>query len=109
MGRIDWTKALLSLEFKPYSVKDDPFEDIVVGLEPSSDLRRRNLGQIMTYAELSFQKQHRTHHYTIVLPLMSGWLSGPLSAPIIYARRKFNISARNLRQAYTVTYIMHLR
>ena len=66
MGRIDWTKALLSMECKPYSVKDDPFEDIVVGLEPSSDLRRRNLGQIMTYAELSFEKQHRTHHYTIV-------------------------------------------
>ncbi|KAI0770685.1 hypothetical protein C8Q74DRAFT_1202236 [Fomes fomentarius] len=69
-GQTDWSKVELSCELKATDVKDDPFDDSKghkTYFPASSDKRRRNLGQIMSYATLVFDRQHRTHHFTVVI------------------------------------------
>ncbi|KAI0364387.1 hypothetical protein BV20DRAFT_1005864 [Pilatotrama ljubarskyi] len=69
-NRTDWSKIELSIECKRTPDADDPFDDEdstgVPGV-PFSDRRRDNLGQIMTYSTLVFERQQRTHHYTLII------------------------------------------
>ncbi|KAI0368967.1 hypothetical protein BV20DRAFT_1113866 [Pilatotrama ljubarskyi] len=63
--RTDWSTIELSIECKISDKWDDPFDDRT-GI-PFSDRRRDNLGQIMNYSTLVFERQQRTHHYTLII------------------------------------------
>ncbi|KAI0770656.1 hypothetical protein C8Q74DRAFT_1276729, partial [Fomes fomentarius] len=67
-GRADWAKVELSIEMKPDEKLDDPFDDTRLPHYPyESDKRKHNLGQMLTYATLVFDRQHRTHHFTVII------------------------------------------
>ncbi len=69
-GQTDWSKVEFSCELKPTDVQDDPFDDSKAHktyFPASSEKRRHNLGQIMSYATLVFDRQHRTHHFTVII------------------------------------------
>lgn len=65
-SRTDWSTIELSIECK-VGDQDDPFDDSTPTRHPFSDKRRAILGQILSYAVLVFEYQHRTHHYTIII------------------------------------------
>ncbi|RPD57730.1 hypothetical protein L227DRAFT_577714 [Lentinus tigrinus ALCF2SS1-6] len=63
----NWSAVEVFIECKPESTQDDPFDDKADNFLPSSERRRRNLGQIMSYASTIFQSQHRKHQFSVVL------------------------------------------
>ncbi|RPD57738.1 hypothetical protein L227DRAFT_529943 [Lentinus tigrinus ALCF2SS1-6] len=63
----NWSAVEVFIECKPESTQDDPFDDKAVKFLPSSERRRENLGQIMSYASTIFQSQHRKHQFSVVL------------------------------------------
>ncbi|KAI0368999.1 hypothetical protein BV20DRAFT_421596 [Pilatotrama ljubarskyi] len=67
--RTRWSSIELSIECKTKPVQDDPFEDDTNkgGPEATSIARKKNRGQLMSYAVLVFENQHRTHHFTLVI------------------------------------------
>ncbi|OSD00249.1 hypothetical protein PYCCODRAFT_1469576 [Trametes coccinea BRFM310] len=62
-----WSSIELSIECKTEPTQQDPFDDGSAWPEPSSIMRKDVLGQIMCYAVLVFDNQHRTHHFTLLL------------------------------------------
>ncbi|KAI0741122.1 hypothetical protein C8Q76DRAFT_823107 [Earliella scabrosa] len=60
-----WGAIELSLDVKPESVQDDDpdDDDDTPESQPAAD---RHLGQIQSYSTLVFDKQHRTHHFTVL-------------------------------------------
>ncbi|KAI0359627.1 hypothetical protein OH77DRAFT_1043374 [Trametes cingulata] len=65
--RTDWSTIELSIECKRSGELDDVFDDKEPTGQPFSERRRENLGQIMNYATLVFERQQRTHHYTVII------------------------------------------
>ncbi|RPD57731.1 hypothetical protein L227DRAFT_222441 [Lentinus tigrinus ALCF2SS1-6] len=63
----NWSAVEVFIECKPESTQDDPFDDKAVKFLPSSERRKENLGQIMSYASTIFQSQHRKHQFSVVL------------------------------------------
>ncbi|KAI0368991.1 hypothetical protein BV20DRAFT_947040 [Pilatotrama ljubarskyi] len=64
--RTDWSRIELSIECKTEHVQHDPIEK-TTNFHPRSRTRRQVLGQIMSYAVLVFDNQHRTHHFTLII------------------------------------------
>ncbi|KAI0359590.1 hypothetical protein OH77DRAFT_1395667, partial [Trametes cingulata] len=65
-----WADIELAIECKTQAGRDDPFEDDEEkdgAPEPTGYHRRKVLGQIMSYASLVFQNQHRTHAWTLLI------------------------------------------
>ncbi|OJT01967.1 hypothetical protein TRAPUB_7611, partial [Trametes pubescens] len=65
-GRTDWSTIELSIECKVGDA-DDPFDDVIPNGHPFADKRRAVLGQILSYGVLVFERQHRTHHFSIIV------------------------------------------
>ncbi|KAI0648685.1 hypothetical protein C8Q79DRAFT_924162 [Trametes meyenii] len=66
--RTNWSTIELSIECKMEPVQDDPFDDTrTINFQPMAHRRRKVLGQILSYAVLVFNNQHRTHHFTLVV------------------------------------------
>ncbi|KAI0368440.1 hypothetical protein BV20DRAFT_463505 [Pilatotrama ljubarskyi] len=68
--RTKWSDIELPIECKTHPTSDDPFEDNEEkkgAPEPMSSDRRKVLGQMMSYASLVFENQHRTHVLTLVV------------------------------------------
>ena len=71
-ARANWGRVELSFEFK-HEASQDPVDDTSNtadgdGYYPlGSDARAEVLGQIMSYAQLVFDHQPRTHHFTVVV------------------------------------------
>ncbi|KAM5538359.1 hypothetical protein V8D89_007961 [Ganoderma adspersum] len=63
----NWSAVELSIEVKFEDVPDDPFDDDTDGFQPNSSERKKNLGQVLSYSSLVFDRQQRTHHFTIVI------------------------------------------
>ncbi|RPD71901.1 hypothetical protein L226DRAFT_573572, partial [Lentinus tigrinus ALCF2SS1-7] len=66
----NWSAVEVFIECKPESTQDDPFDEDdkeKLFVPQSSGRRRRNLGQIMSYASTIFQSQHRKHQFSVVL------------------------------------------
>ncbi|KAI0770650.1 hypothetical protein C8Q74DRAFT_1202130 [Fomes fomentarius] len=70
-GRTDWRKVELSWEVKCTEVIDDPVDEQQLGDKPylplGSGNATPNLSQIMSHATLVFDRQHRTHHFTVII------------------------------------------
>ncbi|KAI0696681.1 hypothetical protein C8T65DRAFT_31906 [Cerioporus squamosus] len=62
-----WSAVEVFIECKPESVQDDPFDDDAEDFQPSSERRKSNLGQILSYASLVVNSQHRQHQYGVIL------------------------------------------
>ena len=62
-----WSAVEVFIECRPESVQDDPFDDNAEKFQPSTTRRKGNLGQLLSYASLVFDHQHRKHQYTVVL------------------------------------------
>ncbi|TFK86011.1 hypothetical protein K466DRAFT_524948 [Polyporus arcularius HHB13444] len=62
-----WSAMEVFIECEPTSTEDDPFDESAKDFRPSSERRKGDLAQIMAHASLIFDKQHRTHLYTVVL------------------------------------------
>ena len=59
-----WGAIELSLDVKPESVQDDDLDDDdTPESQPAAD---RHLAHIQSYSTLVFDKQHRTHHFTVM-------------------------------------------
>ncbi|KAI0762371.1 hypothetical protein C8Q74DRAFT_1184099, partial [Fomes fomentarius] len=65
-GHTKWSSIELSVEIKPEPVQDDPFDESAPGYQPAALKRQEVLGQLQSYAALIFDKQHRTHHFSII-------------------------------------------
>ncbi|CCM00602.1 uncharacterized protein FIBRA_02638 [Fibroporia radiculosa] len=69
--RPNWEKQRLWIEFKRELSGNDPFEELASGgsspFEASALQRRRNRGQIISYAEEIFRKQHRCFLISVLL------------------------------------------
>ena len=67
-GRANWSNVELSLEMKTNKGgADDMFLRDWPHYPTDSDKRKDNLGQVMSYSTLVFDRQHRTHHFTVVI------------------------------------------
>ena len=67
-GCADWSNVELSVEMKVNKEnKDDMFTEAWPHYPADSDKRKDNLGQVMSYSTLVFDRQHRTHHFTLVI------------------------------------------
>ncbi|KAI0359597.1 hypothetical protein OH77DRAFT_1040392 [Trametes cingulata] len=62
----DWSTIELSIECKTKKVQHDPVGK-TDNHQPKAHSRRHVLGQIMSYAVLVFDNQHRTHHFTLII------------------------------------------
>ncbi|KAI0767091.1 hypothetical protein C8Q74DRAFT_931061 [Fomes fomentarius] len=56
----------LSVEVTPEFIEDDPFDEIELNYEPSSERGECNLDQLQSYATRVFDQQQRTHHFSII-------------------------------------------
>ncbi|KAI0767090.1 hypothetical protein C8Q74DRAFT_1204009 [Fomes fomentarius] len=65
-GHTKWSSIELSVEIKPEPVQDDPFDESAPDYQPAALKRQEVLGQLQSYAALIFDKQHRTHHFSII-------------------------------------------
>ncbi|CDO77507.1 hypothetical protein BN946_scf184912.g6 [Trametes cinnabarina] len=62
-----WSSIELSIECKIDATKQDPFDDKTKNPEASAITRKDVRGQIMCYAVLVFDNQHRVHHFTLLI------------------------------------------
>ncbi|KAI0359651.1 hypothetical protein OH77DRAFT_1047033 [Trametes cingulata] len=65
-GRTDWSSVEIAIECKSSATSGDPFDECIDNDEPNADSRRKVLGQILSYMELVFDRQHRTFQYMIL-------------------------------------------
>ncbi len=65
-GRTDWSSVEIAIECKMAATAGDPFDGSIDTDEPVAVSRRKVLGQILSYAELVFQHQHRTCQYMLL-------------------------------------------
>ncbi|KAI0645226.1 hypothetical protein C8Q79DRAFT_1055305 [Trametes meyenii] len=66
--RPDWSIVELTVECKRGDTQDDPFSDDERSIfYPMSIPRRENLEQILSYSNLIFERQQRTHHFTVMV------------------------------------------
>ena len=63
---MNWSRIELSIECKVHPVSQDPFDDGKDDLEGASAKREDVYGQILSYADLVFSHQQRTHHYMVL-------------------------------------------
>ncbi|KAH9889455.1 hypothetical protein C8Q73DRAFT_766158 [Cubamyces lactineus] len=67
-ARTNWAAIELTIEFKTHPTQDDPFEEKTDSGYPTTSMRRRdNLGQILGYAGTVFNRQHVTHHFSVII------------------------------------------
>ena len=66
-GSAKWSCVELSFEFKAAATAHDPFDDTEETGFPTANDRAHSLGQIMSYAKLVFDRQHHTHHFTVII------------------------------------------
>ncbi len=68
LGRTDWSSIEIAIECKMDATAGDPFDDTRADnhYEPEADSRRKVLGQVLNYAELVFERQHRTAQYMLL-------------------------------------------
>ncbi|TBU38476.1 hypothetical protein BD309DRAFT_874282 [Dichomitus squalens] len=62
---VDWSYLELPMECKTSSTEQDPFDEERGG-EPVGDKRKDVLGQILSYAELVFQRQQRMFFFMVI-------------------------------------------
>ncbi|CDO78019.1 hypothetical protein BN946_scf184907.g9 [Trametes cinnabarina] len=62
-----WSSIELSIECKTDTTKQDPFDDRKNNPEASAITRKDVRGQIMCYAVLVFDNQHRVHHFMLLI------------------------------------------
>ncbi|KAI0827914.1 hypothetical protein BC628DRAFT_1418025 [Trametes gibbosa] len=66
-GRMNWSWLEMFIECKMDPTAGDPFDDGKgIGGETDTESRNHVLGQILSYAELVFHRQHRTHQYVVL-------------------------------------------
>ncbi|EIW54454.1 uncharacterized protein TRAVEDRAFT_52160 [Trametes versicolor FP-101664 SS1] len=65
-GQADWSTIELSVVCK-VDVHDDPFDDSTEHEDSSWSRRKAVLQQILSCGTLVFDRQYRTHHYTIIV------------------------------------------
>ena len=63
---VDWFNIALPMECKADSTEQDPFDEDGEDGEPEADKRKDALGQILSYAELIFQRQQRMFFFMLV-------------------------------------------
>ena len=63
---VDWFTIDLPMECKADSTEQDPFDDTEASGEPTADKRKDALGQILSYAELIFKRQHRMFFFMLI-------------------------------------------
>lgn len=78
---------------------DDPFDEEHEHQEPNAVSRRHVLGQILAYAELIFQRQHRTFQYMILF-LGDQARIVRIDRSGIFATKKFNYREHGLKLAW---------
>ncbi|OJT13253.1 hypothetical protein TRAPUB_10188 [Trametes pubescens] len=67
-GRPDWTRLRLFIEFKSGGVENDPFDDkSSQSPESWAQSRAKVRGQLLAYASKTFQYQHRTALYSLLI------------------------------------------
>ncbi|KAH9947738.1 hypothetical protein B0H21DRAFT_851957, partial [Amylocystis lapponica] len=63
-----WFNQCVSFEWKRSDIEDDPFDDTPgCAFEATSELRKKNRGQIISYASEVLMRQHRCFHFTVVI------------------------------------------
>ncbi|KAH9947742.1 hypothetical protein B0H21DRAFT_851969 [Amylocystis lapponica] len=63
-----WFHQRVSFGWKRSDTKDDPFDDTPgCAFEAPSELRKKNRGQIISYASEVLMRQHRCFHFTVVI------------------------------------------
>lgn len=65
-GRTNWSLVEIAIECKMEATAGDPFDGTIDTDEPVAVSRRKVLGQILSYAEFVFQRQHRTCQYMLL-------------------------------------------
>ncbi|KAI0827900.1 hypothetical protein BC628DRAFT_1317480 [Trametes gibbosa] len=64
---MNWSWLEMFIECKMDPTAGDPFDDGKgIGGETDTESRNHVLGQILSYAELVFHRQHRTHQYVVL-------------------------------------------
>ncbi|KAI8976620.1 hypothetical protein BD414DRAFT_446088 [Trametes punicea] len=67
-GRPHWADQLVTVEFKTDNTNYDPYDDNPKKAMDSENKERKKVrGQIISYVELVFKKQHRTHLFLLVV------------------------------------------
>lgn len=66
-GCPDWTHLRLFIEFKKGGTENDPFNDKGDHSEAWAQSRQRVRGQLLAYATTTFQYQHRTSLYSLLI------------------------------------------
>ncbi|KAI8976610.1 hypothetical protein BD414DRAFT_580327 [Trametes punicea] len=67
-GRPHWADQLVTVEFKADNTSYDPYDDNPKKAMDSENKERKKVrGQIISYVELVFKKQHRTHLFLLVV------------------------------------------
>lgn len=61
------SRVELSFQLQDTANVDDPFDCIENNEFRTANDRAHSLGQIMSYAKLVFDRQHRTHHFTVII------------------------------------------
>ncbi len=87
-GRTDWSHLEITIECKK-DFSEDPFDENTANSEPFAKARKSTLGQILSYAELVFQTQHRKHHFMIVFLGTSARLVR-IDRSCVFATQRFN-------------------
>ncbi|KAI0628959.1 hypothetical protein C8Q77DRAFT_325154 [Trametes polyzona] len=64
--KTDWETIEVCIECNT-EVSHDPVQELQANLQPARVERRRVLGQIMSYAALVSDNQHRTHQFSLIL------------------------------------------
>ncbi|KAI8970809.1 hypothetical protein BD414DRAFT_427293, partial [Trametes punicea] len=85
----DWASIEVFIECKADDVRGDPFDDTMESGQPNAEDRRKVLGQIMSYAYTVFKRQHRTHHFTVIICGSSARISRWDHAGVV-TTKKFN-------------------
>ncbi|KAH9941988.1 hypothetical protein B0H21DRAFT_869072, partial [Amylocystis lapponica] len=63
-----WFNQRVSFEWKRSDIEDNPFDDTPGhAFEATSELRKKNCGQIISYASEVLMRQHRCFHFTVVV------------------------------------------
>ncbi|KAI0628957.1 hypothetical protein C8Q77DRAFT_325598 [Trametes polyzona] len=62
----DWETIEVGIACKT-EVSHDPVQELQASLQPAGDERGRVLRQIMSYAAIVFDNQHRTHQFSLIL------------------------------------------
>ena len=64
--RLDWDSVEVAIEYKT-GTDHDPLDELADDAAGSAEKRKAVLGQITNYASIIFERQHRTHHFTLLI------------------------------------------